>query len=180
MMTDWRAFARAYGAQIAQMARGMVRRYRLPPAVSWEDLRQELTLHAWLAWERWTPGRGGMTRQSYTLCSARLDALRWINVQRNAYQRSCRAPSRFDLSEASVSPSDVSVPATLIERSSIEAGQEAAVAFGEAVRDALLAARCEDEKRAIDELVRLGFDDEKPGAMVAARRVYQAWKAARA
>lgn len=92
---SWPQFQREYRVQIAGMARKIHRRWQMPEAVELEDIVQELTLAAWLAWNRWEPGRGRMSRAAFAICSGRLAAQRWVHQQRDALRRSGKNPSRF-------------------------------------------------------------------------------------
>jgi hypothetical protein len=124
----WQEFHAAYHRQIAGMATKMLRRWSAPDAVEPADLAQEITLASWRAWESWHPGRGGMPRPAFALCSGRLAAQRWLHVQRNALRRDGRSPSRHEVSERTLD-------ATIDRETS--PGQEAAIEFAEMVREAL-------------------------------------------
>lgn len=165
----WEAFVKAYAKQISGVARLLLARWRVPMAVAQGDVEQEVWMGAWAAWSRWREGRGGMSRAAYALCSGRLDAQRWLQVQRNSPRRGCSAPGRFPLAEAGLGDD---VPCERV----IEAGQDAAVAFGEAVRDALRACRTRRERRALEAVVASGFTRGPEATVEVVRR---AWEAAR-
>jgi DNA-directed RNA polymerase specialized sigma24 family protein len=129
-MKDWNQFHVEYRRQIGGMATKMLRRWSAPEAVEPADLEQEIMLAAWRAWSTWKPGRGGMSRQAFAICTGRLAAQRWLHVQREALRRDGRAPSRFALAHTSLGDDVV------LDRA-VPAGQDLAVEFRELLRDAL-------------------------------------------
>lgn len=174
----WEAFVGAYRRQVGGVARIICQRWTAPSAVARDDVEQEVWLGAWLAWERWRPGRGGMSRAAYALCSGRLDAQRWIHTQRNAPRRSGSAPGRYpvlwELGDSQGGARCVSHAESPID-CAMEQEQETAVAFGEAVRDALRSCRTRRERRELQEAVTSGFS--RAGSMVAAEKVRRAFEA---
>lgn len=157
----WPAFERQYAAQVRGMARALLARWKAPPAVGVEDVEQEVWMGAWRAWERWTPGKGEMKREAYAICSGRLEAQRWLQVQRNSPRRSTREPGRYPAAESSLG--ETFYPGSLLEvlggeHCAIEPGQEVVVGFGQALERALAACRSPAEKRAMKALVSSGFD----------------------
>lgn len=69
-------------------------RAKLPDGVMLEDIEQELLYHAWLCVDHWEPARG-RSIEDYVVFNACAKAVRWIHIQRNAYRRSEKEPSRF-------------------------------------------------------------------------------------
>jgi hypothetical protein len=171
----WEEFVLAYGRQIGGVARLLLARWKLPAAVSQADIEQEVWLGAWEAWQRWTAGRGGMTRNAFALCSGKQAAMRWIHVQRNSTRRLGTTPGRFPLAETGLLADwEDALPESVVDRRVIEPGQDIAVAFGEAVRDALQSCRTRRERRALTTLVERGFAE---GAEHAREMVVRAWQA---
>lgn len=126
----WQDFVSRYRRQITGVARQIERRWRAPQAVEVADLEQEIMLAAWVAWQRWEPNRGGMSREAFALCSGRLDAQRWMHQQRNAPRRSGKAAGRYPASASTFGDAGLPDVAQL-------PGQEFAVLFSEAIREAL-------------------------------------------
>lgn len=161
MSAGFARFRAAYARQVASMARLLLGRWKAPSAVSAEDVEQEVWMGAWRAWERYAPSRGGMTREAFALCCGRLDAQRWLQVQRNAPRRSSRASGRYPMPEAALG--EAFYPGALLELAGGEAcvvapGQEAVLAFKEAVERGLMACCSPAEKRAMKALLAARFD----------------------
>lgn len=145
------AFFAAYERQLRGMARALLRRWRLPAAVTEDDVYQELRLGAWQAWQRWRVGRGAMTREAYAICSARLHTQRWLHEQRGAVRRSGKSPSRFPIHESALEHA--------VDRV-IEPGQDLAVEFADRLRAALRACLTDREKLAMEALMDEQFDPD--------------------
>lgn len=100
----WDKFTRATDAEWTRLAAKMVRRYRLPAAVSLDDVKQEMLVAAWRhvvpsvagspnpqAWRE----DGGQPLHRYVVIGACNQANSWLNRQRNSRRRSHGAPSRI-------------------------------------------------------------------------------------
>lgn len=141
----WAQFLETRGVLIRNTARQMLRWWDAPLAIQEEDLEQEVLLGAWEAWEAWRPDRGSMSRSGYAYFVGCLAAKRWLHQQRNAPGRDGRRAGRY--------PQAVEV----LPEVQVEAGQEAAAAFLEAVERALRTCRgLAAEQR--DALVSSGLD----------------------
>ena len=162
----WAEFSERYARQIAAMARIMLGRWRVPLAVTCADVEQEILLGAWLAWERWVPGRGGMKREAFALCSGRLAAQGWLNKQRNALRRSGKAHGRFPLAETTLGPEGC-------PECAVEPGQEVAVLFDEALREALVACRNQQELHALRVWGSAGVEGASPLGVEVVTRVWR-------
>jgi hypothetical protein len=143
---DFIDFRKAYARQFACMSNRLWRGWRLPSAVSREDVEQEMWTGAWRGWTEWQPGIGHMERHSYAVCRAKNRAVRWIHDQRNALRRNDRAPSRFAV-----------VSDEIDDMQSILSTQEVAYRFAESLRSTL--ADCNaTERKALEALCAYAFD----------------------
>lgn len=88
-----------------RLARTIRKRWRIPPGVEFEDVRQEMLLAAWNAVGNWHEGNG-MALAPFVVWKAVTRAKRWINGQRNAPRRSDRAASRYPVSFSVLMPAD--------------------------------------------------------------------------
>lgn len=145
---SWAEFLRQRRGEIRSLARGMVRRWKVPAAIEQADLEQELLLGAWQGWHAFEEGRGDMRRDLFALYRARQQVQRWVNEQRNAPRRDSKAPGRY--------PESADYADLVRLSPSVGAGQECAVSFTAAVRAALAQARY---PQALERVVRSGFDE---------------------
>ena len=146
---NWGAFVVEYDRQMRGMARQMLRRWTVPAAVLEDDIVQELRLGAWQALQKYDPSRKGMSPEAFALCSARLQAQRWLHGQRNSARRKGTEPGRFPAAECSLEYDLDGV---------IEPGQDVAVAFSERLRAALAACGSDHERAIVGVLVEEGFN----------------------
>jgi DNA-directed RNA polymerase specialized sigma24 family protein len=80
-------------ANWSRMASRLWRRWRLPSAVSIEDIRQEMLLGCWRAVARYDPAKA--SAEQYLVFCAHASAKDWIHCQRNSYRRLGKNPPRF-------------------------------------------------------------------------------------
>lgn len=145
-MNTWAEFQRAYSAQVRGMSHKIFKSYKVPAAVSPEDIEQEVWAGAWTAWNAWNPERGKMERHAFTMCCAKQYASRWVHTQRNALRRAPKAASRIHEPRELIDTADNTLPT-----------QEAACAFAQAVQRVLAALRAE-EREALRALIDNAFD----------------------
>jgi hypothetical protein len=143
---DFASFRKEYSRQFAGMANRIWSGWRLPAAVSREDVEQEMWANAWLAWNNWQPGRGEMERHVYAVVTAKQAAVRWVHVQRNSLRRSDTAPGRFAEGHEQID-----------ELQCMQSTQELALVFEQSLRATLRACN-ELEREAVRALVRHAFD----------------------
>lgn len=144
---------------IEQIARGILRRWSVPAAVTAEDVEQELRLGILLAWDEFDPRRG-VPRDRYLWWSSIQRAKRWVHGQRGALRRSGKAPSEHPICESSLG---VDVGAILEDTS---AASDVVAEFSEALRRALRACRSEQERAGVEALVAARLDVAAAAAMI--------------
>lgn len=138
--------------EIQKLARSVHRRWRIPSAVSVEDVEQEIRLGVVIALRKFDPSRGVPLDRYVGWCAIQ-HAKRWVHVQRGARRRSGSSPSEYPLGEA-VTGFDPDVRED--ERTTAEAVAE----FMELLRHALAACRTAQERAGVDALVDAQFDAE--------------------
>lgn len=161
---DFARLERMIRADVAKLARNLRARWRVPSAVSDEDVAQELMLRIWAATARWRPG--GMPFDRYVVWCAVRGAERWIHEQRQARKRSARARSRIEQPSSHVfvddcGPEDVRESAAAAAWRTARVQEPAgpiAVALREAIDAAIRACASPRERRAVEALLREGFD----------------------
>lgn len=79
-----------------KLAGKMYRRWKLPPGVGEEDVRQEMLLRAWLAAHEFDPSRGKQI-EDFVVWRACNGSAKHLHSQRNSLRRSGKAQSRFPL-----------------------------------------------------------------------------------
>jgi len=92
---DFNKFARLTMKDWERMARVLHRRWHLPPAVTEEDLQQELLYNAFKSWSRYRSD--GATPHAYLIFKAHARTMNHIHAQRGAGQSGCPGsrPSRL-------------------------------------------------------------------------------------
>lgn len=94
-------FARLTHKTWHSLAQHLLNRWKASPAVSPDDLQQELLLACWRCIPKFDPARKvSLVRfVVYNCCDK---AKKWLHKQRNAYRRDDKAPSRFPVALASL------------------------------------------------------------------------------
>lgn len=148
-------FARSTQNDWRLLACYLLRRWSVPPAVSSDDVEQELLFSCWRMIPLYNPERG-RTLQDFCVWNAVTNAKGFIHSQRNAYRRRDTSPSRLDVSYNVGAASRVRMngagrlwrTASELEAIdflvSVEPDQENGIRARESVRDAI--GRCKTEK----------------------------------
>jgi DNA-directed RNA polymerase specialized sigma24 family protein len=147
---DWNTFAREYSGQMQACARKIHRRWKVPAAVSVEDVHQEVFLAAWLCFHQYDATRGNMNIAAFTLWNAKCAGIAFVNKQRNAPRRSCRARGRFE----------EGVDTAALDTRAIEPEQFVRVAFAQKLERVLRHYR-QNKRDAFAQLVACSFDTRK-------------------
>lgn len=174
---DFVRLERAIRPDVAKLARNLRGRWRVPSAVSDEDVAQELTLRIWSAANCWRPG--GMPFDRYVVWRAVRGAERWIHEQRQARKRSARARSRIETPSSHVfvddcGPDDVRESAVAAAWRAGRVQEPAglvAVSLREAIDAVLDACSTRRERRAVEALLREGLDVERASRRLPRRLV---------
>ena len=86
------AFARTTHKTWVALATQLHRRWKCTPAVSVDDVQQQLLVAAWRCIPKWQPARASLQR--FVIYNAYDKAKKWVHKQRNAYRRDDKSPSR--------------------------------------------------------------------------------------
>jgi len=167
------AWCAEHRAEIERVARGLLRRWSVPAAVTADDVAQELRVGAVLALARYD-ARRGTDRTRYVWWFALNHAKHWLHAQRGALRHSGHAPSTHALCEAHWSRPFVDCGDAeywdqgLLDRRTYEgAGADEVAEFAELLRLALAACRTERERACMDALFDARLDvGEATGAVL--------------
>jgi hypothetical protein len=93
--TSFDAFWRTTRREWSMMAVALYRRWerQLPPAISVQDVEQELLLGAWVAVRRWKPGKASLP--AFVIWTAQNRTKKWLHKQRGTNQHTRKGPSTF-------------------------------------------------------------------------------------
>jgi len=153
------AWCAEHRAEIERVARGLLRRWSVPAAVTADDVAQELRVGAVLALARYD-ARRGTDRTRYVWWFALNHAKHWLHAQRGALRHSGHAPSTHALCEAQTG-------AAADTRAYEGAGADEVAEFAELLRLALAACRTERERACMDALFDARLDvGEATGAVL--------------
>ena len=135
------------------IAQHLLRRWRAPLAVSVDDVRQELILHAWIFVGHWRKELN-VNIVRYVQFNAIDKAKKWLHQQRNAYRRDDRSPGRIERPVSSLNLSEYAEE-HLLDEQAHEPGQENALVYRQEML--ALATRAAPEHRpALAALARTG------------------------
>ncbi len=104
---DFGEFVTSTASDFDRMSKDVFRRWRVPPGVDAEDVRQEMLL-AFAEKElvsTWDPSKGPSLAQ-YAIWQSYTSAKRYLHSQRAASRRDGKAPSRFPLCFSSLGRAD--------------------------------------------------------------------------
>jgi DNA-directed RNA polymerase specialized sigma24 family protein len=116
-MREWLEKLRDGEASFAEFAAGtandwrllsfwLLRRWSLPPAVSEEDVQQEMLLECWRSVPLWSPD-GGQPLKKWVVYRSVASAKEWLHKQRNSYKRRGSKASRFPLAFSALTEREV-------------------------------------------------------------------------
>lgn len=94
-------FARLTHKTWRSLAQHLLNRWQASPAVSPDDLQQELLLACWRFVPKWEASRN-VTLVRFVIYNCCDKAKKWLHKQRNAYRRDDKALSRFPVALASL------------------------------------------------------------------------------
>jgi hypothetical protein len=167
---DFRQFAAATEKDFDRMSADIAKRWKVPPGVDQEDVRQELLM---AIVERklltsWDPSRGP-TLARYVVWQSYVAGKRFVHRQRGAARRDGKAPSRFPLAFSSLGKGRAG------DWNEAEAGlegvtepeQEEAVAQRQLADGFRVLLGSDEERVAFDLLRRLGGDAEEATKVIA-------------
>lgn len=103
----WSVFFVTTRDEWQRLATTVYRRWRVPAAVTVDDIEQELKLGAVIAAPKWKSKKAAFP--AYVVWNAVTHAKKWIHVQRDALRRDGKAPSRIHIpfSEFEIAPEEV-------------------------------------------------------------------------
>jgi hypothetical protein len=94
-------FARETNKAWLALSVHLLNRWKASPAVSPEDLQQELLIACWRCIPEFDAARG-VSLESFVVYNSFDKAKKWLHKQRNAYRRDDKSPGRFPVSFASL------------------------------------------------------------------------------
>jgi DNA-directed RNA polymerase specialized sigma24 family protein len=86
-------FYRLTKPEWSRMATSLHKQWKLPPAVSADDVEQEMLKAAWRALPRWNPRKAPLVR--FVVFEAHDKAVKWIHKQRGCNLHTRKGPSQY-------------------------------------------------------------------------------------